>query len=315
MILYIILLIVGFIILIKGADIFVDGASATAGNFKVSKMVIGLTIVAFGTSAPELAVSLKAMSSGSGDLVFGNVIGSNIINILLILGVTSLITPLKVKRSTIKKELPILLLVTSILGVLSLDRILGNGVNALTRADGIVIILVFFIFIYYLFTTMRNKVDEDNELPEIKLPKALLMTVSGIVAIVVGSSLVVTNASELAELLGVSHRMIALTVVALGTSLPELVTSVTAARKKEVDIAIGNIVGSNLFNIGLVLGIPTTIFGSITLTSFSVLDIVILIVSALVLFVCAFSKKKVSKKEGIMMIILFVVYYATIIFM
>ncbi|MBP3840808.1 MAG: calcium/sodium antiporter [Bacilli bacterium] len=315
MIIKIILLIIGFVILIKGADFFVDGASAVAGNFKVSKMLIGLTIVSFGTSAPEFAVSIKSLISGSGDIVLGNVIGSNILNILLIIGVSSLFHFLNVKNATVKKELPITLLITLLFSTLLLDSAFDkNVVNSFTRGDGIAVILFFTIFIYYLFTMMRNKTEEEEQYVEMKMSKAIIFTVFGIIAIVLGSNLVVENASGIAKMLGVSERMIALTIVALGTSLPELVTSVSATRKGEYDIAIGNVVGSNIFNIGIVIGVPVAIFGTIPNVTISIIDIIAMIVAAILLFLFSFKDKKITKREGIIFLLIFVIYYSYVIY-
>lgn len=310
----ILILIVGFVFLIKGADVFVDGASSTARNFKLSKMLIGLTIVAFGTSAPELAVSIKSMISGSKDMVLGNVIGSNILNILLILGVSSMIRPLKVKSNTVKKELPITLLITVLLAVLFIDSVFEpNMVNQISRGDGIVLLLFFTVFIYYLFSIIRNKVDEDDdEEPKYSMKKSIIFTVLGIGAVILGSELVVNSAVTLAKSFGVSERIISLTIIAFGTSLPELVTSVIAAMKGEQDIAVGNIIGSNIFNIGLVLGIPVTIFGGIVPLEFSYIDIIGLVASALMLFIFAGTEYKVTKKEGFLLITAFIIYYTTI---
>ena len=310
MIIKIILLIIGFVILIKGADFFVDGASAVAGNFKVSKMLIGLTIVSFGTSAPEFAVSIKSLISGSGDIVLGNVIGSNILNILLIIGVSSLFHFLNVKNATVKKELPITLLITLLLDS-AFDK---NAVNSFTRGDGIAVILFFTVFIYYLFNMMRNKTEEEEQYVEMKMSKAIIFTVFGIIAIVLGSNLVVENASGIAKMLGVSERMIALTIVALGTSLPELVTSVSATRKGEYDIAIGNVVGSNIFNIGIVIGVPVAIFGTIPNVTISIIDIIAMIVAAILLFLFSFKDKKITKREGIIFLLIFVIYYSYVIY-
>lgn len=314
MIINIILLVLGFIILIKGADIFVDGASSLALNFKLSKMLIGLTIVSFGTSAPEFAVSVTSLLSGNGDIVIGNVVGSNILNILLILGVSSMIHYLEVKNNTVKKEIPITILITTLLFVLLSDNLFdSNVVNALTREDGIVILLFFTVFIYYLISMMRNKVDEDVEI-KYGILKSIIFIVLGIAAIVLGSNLVVNNSTELAQIMGISERIISLTIVAIGTSLPELVTSVVATKKKEYDIAIGNVVGSNIFNIGIVLGLPIALFGGINSISFEMLDLIVMFVSALLLFVFAFKDRKINKKEGIIFLIIFVIYYGYIIF-
>ena len=264
MILQIFVLIVGFVILIKGADIFVDGASSTASNFKVPKILIGLTIVAFGTSAPEFAVSLKSIISNNHDIVLGNVIGSNILNILLILGISSLFHSLGVKRNTVKKELPFTLLLTTLFIVLLSDNLFDSyASNAFTRSDGIILVLVFLVFIYYLISLALHRNDKKDEVEIKKMPlgKSLLYTVLGILMIVFGSEFVVNSASTIAKNLGVSAKMISLTIIALGTSLPELVTSITATRKGEHDLAIGNVVGSNIFNLGIVIGIPVAIFG------------------------------------------------------
>lgn len=315
MLISIFLLIIGFVVLIKGADIFVDGASGIATNFKVSKMLIGLTIVSFGTSAPEFAVSVKSIISHNGDIVLGNVIGSNILNILLILGVSALIHSLNVKNATVKKELPITLLITTLFAVLLSDSLFDkNVVNAFTRSDGIVLVLFFLVFIYYLIKMSRNKVEEDNEIKDISLIRAILYTIVGIVGIVFGSNFVVESATNIAQILGVSARMISLTIIALGTSLPELVTSATATKKGEYDIAIGNVVGSNIFNIGMVIGIPVSVFGGIGKISFSYIDLIVMIVAAVLLFMFSFKDYKITKKEGIIFLLVFAIYYSYVIF-
>lgn len=314
MVLNIILLIIGFVILIKGADLFVDGASNIALNFKVSKMLIGLTIVAFGTSAPEFAVSVKGLLSGSFDIVLGNVIGSNILNILLILGVAAMIHPLVVKSNTVKKELPITLLITALFAVLLSDNLFDKSMsNNFTRGDGIVLILFFLVFIYYLINLMRNKVEDSTDEKVLSLPKSFLYTFIGLVMIILGSNFVVDSASYLAKALGVSERIISLTIIALGTSLPELVTSVMATKKGEYDIAIGNVVGSNIFNIGIVIGLPVTIFGGISKIAFSYIDLIVMIVTALMLYLFSKNDYKISKREGLSFLILFVVYYSYVI--
>ena len=314
MVINIILLIVGFVILIKGADVFVDGASSLARNFKLSAMFIGLTIVSFGTSAPEFAVSVQSLLKGSGEIVLGNVIGSNILNILLILGISSLFHPLTVKNNTVKKELPITLLLSMLLLVLMNDAIFGFPENTFSRQDGIVLTLFFSVFVYYLISMMRNKVDNKND-DEIKysVTKSIVYVLIGLICVVVGSNFVVDSASNIALALGVSERMVAFTIVALGTSLPELVTSVTATRKGEYDIAIGNVVGSNIFNIGIVLGIPVSIFGGINNLTFNPIDLVMLFVSALILFLFAFKDRKIYRGEGMVMLFMFTVYYSYVI--
>jgi K+-dependent Na+/Ca+ exchanger family protein len=333
------LLLVGFVFLIKGADVFVDGASDTARKFRVPKMLIGLTIVSFGTSAPELAVSIQSILSGKGDILLGNVIGSNILNILLILGLSALVGTLHVNTATVKKEIPVLILITIAFTVVLSDKIFGLGENLFTRQDGIILLLFFCVFIYYLFGMANRKTGAENEITgketvkkeasksekvaevkkeadeegEVNLVKAVLMVVFGLVGIVFGSDLVVKGASEIAATFGVSQRIISLTIVALGTSLPELVTSVIATRKGEYDIAIGNIVGSDIFNIGIVAGLPVALLGGVGGSAFSVVDIAALVISPIVLYFFARRGYRIGFKKGIAFLLLFVVYYGYVI--
>ena len=310
----VLLLILGFIILIKGADVFVDGASAVAGHFKVSKILIGLTIVAFGTSAPEFAVSVKSIISHHHDIVLGNVIGSNIMNIFLILGVSSLFHSLTVRNNTVKKELPITLLITSLFVVLLSDGLFDNNViNAFTRSDGIILLLFFLVYIYYLISISRNKIDDKQDEKYMPLLKAVIFTVGGIIAIVIGSNFVVDSASKLATEIGVSQKLISLTIIALGTSLPELVTSIAATRKGEYDLAIGNIIGSNVFNIGLVVGLPVAMFGGVDHISFNYIDVIAMILAAFLLFVFSSTDRKISRGEGIVLLSVFILYYGYVI--
>lgn len=349
------LLLVGFVFLIKGADIFVDGASDTARKFRVPKMLIGLTIVSFGTSAPELAVSIQSILSGKGDILLGNVIGSNILNILLILGLSALVGTLHVNTATVKKEIPVLILITIAFTVVLSDKIFGLGENLFTRQDGIILLLFFCVFIYYLFGMANRKTGAENEVTEkksvkketsktekvaeaktekvaeiktekdaeakkeadeegeVNLVKAVLMVIFGLVGIIFGSDLVVKGASEIAATFGVSQRIISLTIVALGTSLPELVTSVIATRKGEYDIAIGNIVGSDIFNIGIVAGLPVALLGGVGGSAFSVVDIAALVISPIVLYFFARRGHRIGFKKGIAFLLMFVVYYGYVI--
>lgn len=349
------LLLVGFVFLIKGADIFVDGASDTARKFRVPKMLIGLTIVSFGTSAPELAVSIQSILSVKGDILLGNVIGSNILNILLILGLSALVGTLHVNTATVKKEIPVLILITIAFTVVLSDKIFGLGENLFTRQDGIILLLFFCVFIYYLFGMANRKTGAENEVTEkksvkketsktekvaeaktekvaeiktekdaeakkeadeegeVNLVKAVLMVIFGLVGIVFGSDLVVKGASEIAATFGVSQRIISLTIVALGTSLPELVTSVIATRKGEYDIAIGNIVGSDIFNIGIVAGLPVALLGGVGGSAFSVVDIAALVISPIVLYFFARRGHRIGFKKGIAFLLMFVVYYGYVI--
>jgi cation:H+ antiporter len=306
-------LLVGFILLIKGADWFVDGASSIAKYFHVPSLFIGLTIVAFGTSAPEAAVSIQASLQGKNDIVLGNVIGSNILNIALIIGITALIMPLQVKQSTIRKEIPFTFLTSVLMLVLLMDRKLQDAsYDMISRADGMVILLFFVIFIYYLvqmaFSGNGNKEEEVGGIP---LKKAGIYLVIGIVGIIIGSRWVVNGAIAIAE--GrLSERFISLTIVAFGTSLPELVTSVTAALKKQDDIAIGNIVGSNIFNICFVLGTSALITPIIPQQPI-LFDTVVMVLITLCLFIFSKTEKVVCRKEGFALLSLLVIYYGFII--
>lgn len=310
------LLLVGFVLLIKGADVFVDGSSDTARKFKVPKMLIGLTIVSFGTSAPELAVSIQSILAGKGDILLGNVIGSNILNILLILGVSAMVGALHVKTATVRKEIPVLVLMTLGFAAVLSDKLFGLSENLFTRQDGVILLLFFGIFIYYLFGMLNrksNKVEEEDEGEPVNLAKSIAMIVFGLLAVVLGSDLVVRGASDIAANFGVSQRLISLTIVALGTSLPELVTSVIATKKGEYDIAIGNIVGSNIFNIGIVAGLPVAILGGVAGSAFSIVDVVALVISPIVLFIFAKNDQRISFKEGLAFLVLFVIYYGYVI--
>lgn len=316
-VLQIILLIVGFIILIKGADWLIDGASSAASHFKVSKMLIGLTIIAFGTGAPEFAVSISSLLNGTTDMLLGNVIGSNITNILLLIGIGALIYPIKIKKNTVSKELPLLLLISTILIVLFLDTLLMNAdANTISRADGIICLLFFSIFLFYIISMARKnrKSNKEVEKPKFKLGISLLLVLIGLVGVVGGAELVVSSSSFIAKSIGVSDRIIALTIVALGTSLPELITTIKAAKKKETELLVGNIIGSNIFNICIVLGLPVTLFGTITPESFEIIDIVMLIGSAAILLLVARTGHKITRFEGVAMLIMFLIYYGFIVY-
>ncbi|MBQ3348725.1 calcium/sodium antiporter [Candidatus Saccharibacteria bacterium] len=317
MVLQILLLVVGFVILIKGADWLVDGASSTASHFKVSKLLIGLTIVAFGTGAPELAVSISSLINGTTDMLLGNVIGSNIINIMLLIGIAAVIRPIKINKNTISRELPLLLLISTVLVVLFLDTVLTNAeVNTISRADGIICLLCFAIFMFYIILMARKNRAQKKEVekPKFKLWLSLVMIVVGLAGVVGGAELVVSSASTIASAVGVSDRMIALTIVAFGTSLPELITTIKAAKKNETELLVGNIIGSNIFNICIVLGLPVAMFGTITPGSFEIIDIVMLILSTVILLVVARSGHKITRAEGVTMLLIFTAYYGYIVF-
>ncbi len=310
MILNIFLLIIGFVILIKGADVFVDGASSIAGNFKVSKMLIGLTIVAFGTSLPELAVAFKSINAGVPDFAFGNTIGSGIMNILLILGIASLIRPIKVKEQTIYAELPILLLITLTFATLLCDEFLGNGhLNIFSRSDAIVVILVFFVFINYLLRQSIRKKEKIKGKPEYRITTALILMAIGLISLIVGSDLVVDSVEYIARSFGISDRIISLTVVTFGTSLPEIITVIIGAKRNEQDLILGNILGSNIFNICVVIGVPVLFFGNVTNVTVNLLDIAMDVLTAFVLIIFCYFDREISRINGLIFLFFFMVYY------
>lgn len=309
MLLQAIILVISFFVLIKGADTFVESASAVAKGLNVPDILIGLTIVAFGTSAPEASVSIKAVLAENSDMVLGNIIGSNILNILLILGISSIIAPIRVQDNTIKKEIPFLFLVSLLMSVLLMDTTLGEGaINMISRSDGIVILIFFSVFIYYLVTLARNGESEEIE-TKYSLKQAILYTILGLAAIVIGGNYVVDSATHIAVYLGVEQKFIALTIVALGTSLPELVTSIVAAKKGKQDLAIGNVIGSNIFNICFVAGFPAAFLGNIIPSTSVIIDLIVMIFATMVLFFFSYFNKKISKFEGISFLVIFILYY------
>lgn len=312
MLIDIILLVVGFVLLIKGADVFVEGASKVAAKFHIPEIVIGLTIVAFGTSAPEAAVSITSAFKGTAGIAVGNVIGSNICNVLLILGAAGSIAALKVKKNTLKIETPFTIIITLLLLAIGM---MGNNV---TFIDGVILWIFFLVFLAYLFWLSKNGEDNDEEAIELEendtLIKLLIMIVLGIAAIVYGSDLTVDSASNIATSFGVSDRIIGLTIVAVGTSLPELVTSVNASLKGKTDIAIGNVIGSNIFNILFVLGSAALVSPVAIPFDPSFLTDFIVAIIALVLFVLFINKKDMSlrKSGAIIMLVCYIAYIISI---
>lgn len=309
-----IFLIIGFIMIIKASDVLVDAASSIATKFKVPKMLIALTIVSFGTCAPEVAISFNSVMAKNGTMAFANVIGSCIVNVFLIMGLAALIKPIKVKHNTVKKELPILLLITTSFCVLMLDSLFNSrNQNMFSRADGIVLILLFFMFVVYLIQLFRGRaIEEAEEQVELKYDNifiAIILLVLSIIMICMSSEVIVDNAVKLATAIGISEKVITMTAIVIGTSLPELMLTVSSAKKGEFDMTIGNIVGTNIFNICIVLGLPVAIYGDILLESFSIVDILVVFLSSLDLFLFARSEKTISKKEGFLMILIFIVYY------
>jgi len=302
----------GFIFLIKGADLLVDGAASIARRLKVSDLVIGLTVVAFGTSTPELFVNLIASFKGNSDIAIGNVLGSNIANIFLILGISSIIYPLAVTKGTVWKEIPFSLLAAVVLLFAANDQILDHaGASALTRIDGLIFFCFFTIFIYYTFSiaTRVEGMDEHVTARQLGRLRSLSYIIAGLAGLIIGGKWIVDGAIALAAKLGMSESLIGLTIVAVGTSLPELATSAVAAYKKNVEIAVGNVVGSNIFNIFFVLGISAAI-RPLPFQSKNNLDLAAVILSSLMLFLFMFTGKKRSldRWEGIVCLLLYISY-------
>lgn len=310
--LYIVLLLAGFLLVIKGADWLVDGASALAKRLHVSDLVIGLTVVAFGTSAPELAVNVFASLNKTSEIAIGNILGSNIANIFLILGMAAFIFPLKITKGTVWKEIPFSLLAVMIVGIMANDILIDKvSSSTLTRIDGLILLCFFIIFLYSTFANRKNS-EESQDQPAAKklsLPKSIFFILLGLTMLVVGGQLIVTEATAIATMLGVSTSLIALTVVAFGTSVPELATSVVAALKKNANIAVGNVVGSNIFNIFLILGVSSTIY-PITFLQQNSLDIIVVLLASLVLFIFMFIGKRhiLERWQGLAMVIIYVIY-------
>lgn len=294
------LLAVGFVLLVKGADWFVEGASKVAEKFGIPQLVIGLTIVAIGTSLPEAAVSVSAALKGSAEITIGNILGSNILNVLLILGITAVIKPIAVQKSTVRYEIPFVILVSALLfGI-------GYADNTVGRSEGMILWGLMFCYLGYLLEMSKKGVPllEENPREDKSMPvwKMLVLIVLGGVMIVAGSDVAVDAATELARIFGMSERLIGLTIVAFGTSLPELVTSVTAAIKGKADIAVGNIVGSNIFNILFVVGTSALITPVAYAPAF-LLDSVVCIAAAVLLWLCVFKNKQLGRAGGVIMLL------------
>ena len=306
-----ILFVIGFVILIKGADALVAGASSLAKRLNISNLAIGLTVVAFGTSAPELIVNVIASVQGNTDIAIGNIIGSNIANILLILGISSIIYPLAVKKNTVWKEIPLSLLAALLLGILANDVLLDNApYSALTRIDGLVLIAFFIIFLYYTFGIAKvENGDTEDDIEQAGTVKAVALIVLGLTGLAIGGKWIVDGAVHIASSLGVSQAFIGLSIVAIGTSLPELATSAVAALKKNTDIAIGNVVGSNIFNIFWVLGLSATI-KPLRFEPASNTDIGMVILASFLLFGLLFLGKrhKLEKTEGVIFVLTYIAY-------
>ncbi|MBN1494931.1 calcium/sodium antiporter [Candidatus Peregrinibacteria bacterium] len=312
------ILIIGFVVLIKGADYLVEGASSIAKRFKISDLVIGLTIVAFGTSAPELLVNLVSSLQGNSEIAIGNILGSNIANVFLILGIAAIIYPLTVSKGTTYKEIPFSLLAALMLFFLVNDAMIdGQNYSILSRIDGFVLIAFLMIFMYYVFgIAKKGSIPEDVSGLKIRsLRISIFMILLGCAGLVAGGKWVVDSAVEIASFFGVSQSLIGLTIVAVGTSLPELATSAVAAYKKNADIAVGNIVGSNIFNVFWILGL-SSIINPIPFQPRNNFDLLVVIFSSLLLFIFMFlgTRHRVDRWEGIMFVVLYISYISFLVY-
>lgn len=319
----ILLLAVGFAFLVKGADFFVEGSSSIAKKLKVPPIIIGLTIVAMGTSLPETAVSVTASLVQNNELAVSNVVGSNIFNLMFVIGVCSILTPIMVQKATVVRDIPLSLGCALFLLVLGISGLGDKAGMTLGHADGVIFLIV---FAGYIFTMVRSAmkaraagqkieiegVEECDNMKELSYGKSILFLIVGAAAIAFGGDLTVDTASRIAIELGMSQTLVGLTIVSIGTSLPELVTSVVAARKNEVDMAVGNAVGSNIFNILMVLGISSAI-SPVALIRENIIDIVLLMVFSVMVWIIAGTRKKIERKEGIIMVVVYLVYCAYII--
>ena len=302
--LQVVLLLVGFVFLIKGSDFFVDGASSVASLLKIPTIIVGLTIVAFGTSAPEAAVSITSSWAGSNAMAVGNVIGSNLFNMLMVIGIAALLSNLLMEKSVLEKDLPFLVGITILWAVFI---VIGWNIS---QIEGIILLVILLAYIIYLVRSARKSKDADVvEKPKLSLPKSIIFILVGIAGIVLGGDLVVNSASDIAIALGMSEALVGLTIVAIGTSLPELVTSITALRKGENQLVIGNVIGSNIFNILFVLGASSAI-SAIPLDSSLLIDVLFMVAVTILCYIFGKTQDKYDKKEGIILIALFIVYMA-----
>ncbi|HPX33664.1 MAG TPA: calcium/sodium antiporter [Bacteroidales bacterium] len=316
MIISLLILTGGLVLLIKGADWLVNGASALAKKYNVSDLVIGLTVVAFGTSAPEMVINVFASAQNHQDIVFGNVIGSNLFNLFAILGISGIIFPLTVQNNTIKKEIPISFLAIIAIFILANDHLFYNSTNVMSRSDGIILFIFFCFFLFYIYKQIKNKSDiTDTQVKQLSVLKITLLIIFGLGGLVVGGKLVINSAVDIAKALGVSKKIIGLTIVAAGTSLPELATSVVATVKKNCDIAVGNVIGSNIFNIFFILSVSFIIRPTTYDISFNN-DLYVLAGGTLFLFLAMFTgkRKTLDRWEAIILLIAYIIYILLIIY-
>lgn len=307
-----ILLIIGFILLIKGADYFVEGNSNLAKALKIPTLIIGLTVVAFGTSAPEAVVSIVASTKGSNEIALSNIIGSNIFNLLAVLGISAIVKGLKANRQIITKDFLFSILATLMLIAMMFDKFLsGDKLNIITRGEGLVLLSILVLYVYSLILTASKEkklIKEKHKLT----PKDILMLVLGILAVILGGELVVKSSQQIALNLGISETLVGLTIVSIGTSLPELVTSIVAAKKGETDIALGNVIGSNIFNILFVLGISSTL-SPILVNNQSLIDVLILLGITIICYIFTIYNQRIGRKKGIIMALTYLIFMIYII--
>jgi len=308
-------LIIGLVLLIVYSDFFVDAASSLSIKLKVPKMLIALTVAAFGTCAPELAISFNSIIDGNIDMTIANVIGSCIVNILLIIGIAAIIKPIKVKERVIKKELPLLVIITTAFFLLISDSLFNfHAINGLTRADAIMLLCWFAIFILYILRIVRKNKNDELEEAKYGLKTSILLIVVSLFMIILGSDLVVECAEFIALKMGISQKIISMTVIVIGTSLPELIMTITSAKKGEFDMAVGNIIGTNIFNMCIVLGLPVAIYGGISSKAFNLVDTMLVLVSSIMFYFFGKNDKELSRREGIYMVIVFITYYIYVFF-
>jgi cation:H+ antiporter len=310
------LLIIGLVLILAGANALTDGASALAKGLRISPIVIGLTVVSFGTSAPELAVSIQSALHGSADMAVGNIVGSNIFNTLMIVGCTALVVPITVSRNSLRAEIPLAILASVVLLICCNDVILnGAAANVVSRTDGLLLLCFFIIFMGYTFAISRDGV-VDEEIKSMPMWRSILFIVGGLAALIYGGEWFVKGAIEIARRLGVSESVIALTLVAGGTSLPELATSVVSAMKRNPEIAIGNAIGSNLFNIFFVLGCSATIT-PLRVTGLGNYDFLSLVAAGILLWIFGvfFGRRIIMRIEGAVLVACYVAYVACLIFL
>ena len=303
-IIQVVLLLVGFVFLIKGSDFFVDGASSIASLLKIPTIIVGLTIVALGTSAPEAAVSITSSLTGSNALAVSNVIGSNLFNMLMVIGISALLSNLVMEKSVLEKDLPFLVGITLLWAIFI---VIGWDI---TNLEGIILLIILVLYISFLvYNTRKSGEAKEVEEPKFTLPKSIIFILVGLAGIVLGGDLVVDSASAIAIALGMSETLVGLTIVAIGTSLPELVTSITALKKGENQLVIGNVIGSNIFNILFVLGASSAI-SAIPLDSSMLIDVVFMLAVTVLCFIFGKTQEKYDKKEGAILVVLFIVYMA-----